>query len=149
MIANAARTPIEMLLVEDSPTDVLLIEEAFAVSKVDNVLYTVKDGVEAIAFLRRQGKYHDAPRPSLVLLDLNLPKKDGRELLLEIKTDEDLKRIPVIILTTSDDHNDIVECYGRQANCYIVKPVDFNRFAEVVRDIEGFWFRIVTLPLQS
>jgi two-component system, chemotaxis family, response regulator Rcp1 len=138
--------PVEILLIEDSPTDVLLAKEAFEYSKVANNLHTVPDGVEALAFLRREGKYQDAPRPSLILLDLNLPKKDGREVLAEIKNDEKLKRIPVVVLTTSKSEADVLKAYGLHANCYIVKPVDFEKFAEVVRNIENFWFSLVTLP---
>jgi len=137
---------VEILLVEDSPTDVLLAKEALEYSKVVNNLHTVPDGVEAIAFLRKEGKYQDAPRPGLILLDLNLPRKDGREVLAEIKNDEKLKRIPVVVLTTSKSEVDILKAYGLHANCYIVKPVDFEKFADVVKNIENFWFSVVTLP---
>lgn len=138
--------PIEILLVEDSPTDVLLAQEALGAAKIANSLHTVTDGVAAMAFLRREGAYHSAPRPALILLDLNLPKKDGREVLAEIKTDEQLKRIPVVVLTTSKSEADILKAYGLHANCYIVKPVDFEKFAQVVLNIENFWFSVVTLP---
>jgi chemotaxis family two-component system response regulator Rcp1 len=138
--------PIEILLVEDSPTDAMLAKEALEYSKVNNNLHIVTDGVEALAYLLKQGKYADAPRPDLIFLDLNLPKKDGRQVLSEIKSSEELKRIPVVVLTTSSDEKDIFESYGLHANCYIVKPVDFEKFAKVVKDIEGFWFSIVTLP---
>jgi two-component system, chemotaxis family, response regulator Rcp1 len=138
--------PVEILLVEDSPTDVLLAKEALEYSKIVNTLHTVSDGVEAMAFLRREGKYQAAPAPGLILLDLNLPKKDGREVLAEIKNDENLKRIPVVVLTTSKSEVDVLKAYGLHANCYIVKPVDFEKFAEVVRSIENFWFSVVTLP---
>ena len=121
-------------------------KEALEYSKIVNNLHTVPDGVEAMAFLRQEGKYHDAPRPGLILLDLNLPKKDGREVLAEIKNDENLKRIPVVVLTTSKSEADVLKAYGLHANCYIVKPVDFEKFAEVVRSIENFWFAVVTLP---
>jgi CheY-like chemotaxis protein len=137
---------VEILLVEDSPTDVLLAKEALEYSKIVNNLHTVPDGVEAMAFLRREGKHKDAPRPGLVLLDLNLPRKDGREVLAEIKSDENLKRIPVVVLTTSRSEADILKAYGLYANCYIVKPVDFEKFADVVKNIENFWFSVVTLP---
>jgi two-component system, chemotaxis family, response regulator Rcp1 len=137
---------VEILLVEDSPTDVLLAKEALEYSKINNKLQTVPDGVEAIAYLRKEGKYQDAPRPGLILLDLNLPRKDGREVLAEIKSDEKLKRIPVVVLTTSKSEADILKAYGLHANCYIVKPVDFEKFAEVVKNIENFWFSVVTLP---
>jgi CheY-like chemotaxis protein len=139
---------VEILLVEDSPTDVLLAKEALAYSKLINNLHTVPDGVAAMAFLRREGEHKDAPRPGLILLDLNLPKKDGREVLAEIKSDEKLKRIPVVVLTTSKSEADVLEAYGQHANCYIVKPVDFEKFAEVVRSIENFWFAVVTLAVE-
>lgn len=138
--------PVDILLVEDSPTDLLLAKEALEYSKVVNNLHTAPDGVEAMAFLRREGPYKDAPSPGLILLDLNLPKKDGREVLAEIKCDENLKRIPVVVLSTSKSEIDILKAYGLYANCYIVKPVDFEKFAEVVRSIENFWFTVVTLP---
>lgn len=138
--------PIEILLVEDSPTDVLLAKEALEYSKLINCLHVVPDGVEAMAYLRREGNHKDALRPDLILLDLNLPRKDGREVLAEIKHDETLKCIPVVVLSTSKSDLDIVQAYGLYANCYIVKPVDFEKFAEVVRSIENFWFAVVTLP---
>jgi chemotaxis family two-component system response regulator Rcp1 len=137
--------PVEILLVEDSPTDVLLAKEALDSSKIVNSLHAVPDGVEAMAFLRRERGYEHAPHPGLILLDLNLPRKDGREVLAEIKSDEKLKRIPVVVLTTSKSEVDILKAYGLHANCYIVKPVDFEKFAEVVRCIESFWFSVVTL----
>jgi two-component system, chemotaxis family, response regulator Rcp1 len=139
-------TPVEILLVEDSPTDALLAREALEYAKVCNRLHLVTDGVEAIAFLRREGPYAAAPRPDLILLDLNLPKKDGRQVLSEIKSDEDLKFIPVVVLTTSSADADVIQSYGLHANCYIVKPVDFDKFADVVRTLESFWFAVVTLP---
>jgi two-component system response regulator len=138
--------PVEILLVEDSPTDVLLAKEALEYSKIANNLHTVPDGVEAMAFLRNSGIYKDVPLPGLILLDLNLPKKDGREVLAEIKSDEKLKRIPVVVLTTSKSEVDVLKAYGLHANCYIVKPVDFEKFADVVKNIENFWFSVVTLP---
>jgi chemotaxis family two-component system response regulator Rcp1 len=137
---------IEILLVEDNPADVRLAQEAFKDAKVNNVLYTVGDGVEAMAFLHRQGKYADVGRPDLILLDLNLPKKDGREVLAEIKTDEHLKLIPVVILTVSKDEEDILKTYNLHANCYITKPIDFEQFMKVVKGIEEFWLTIVKLP---
>jgi two-component system, chemotaxis family, response regulator Rcp1 len=137
---------IEILLVEDNPADIRLAQEAFKDAKVRNILYTVGDGVEAMAFLRRQGKYADAGRPDLILLDLNLPKKDGREVLAEIKTDEHLKLIPVVILTVSKDEEDILKTYNLHANCYITKPIDFDQFMKVVKSIEEFWLTIVKLP---
>lgn len=141
--------PIEILLVEDRPGDVRLTKEALKESKVANQLTVAEDGVEAMSLLRREGEYEDAVRPDLVLLDLNLPRKDGREVLAEIKTDEDLKSIPVIILTTSKAEEDIVRTYNLHANCYICKPVDLDQFLSVVRTIEEFWLSIVKLPSRS
>jgi chemotaxis family two-component system response regulator Rcp1 len=138
--------PIELLLVEDSEADVRLTIEALREAKVKNRLWVVEDGVEAVDFLRRQGRHADAPRPDLILLDLNLPRKDGRQVLKEIKTDDSLKRIPVVILTTSKSEEDVLRAYDLHANCYITKPVDFNRFMEVVKSIETFWLTIVRLP---
>lgn len=138
---------IEILMAEDSPTDVLLAREALRDAKVHNHLHVVEDGVEALAFLRREGvKYADCPRPDLILLDLNMPRKDGREVLAEIKGDRRFRRIPVVVLTTSQADEDILRAYDLHANCYITKPVDFLQFTEVVRSIEHFWFEIVTLP---
>ena len=137
---------IEILLVEDNPGDADLAREALQTGKVRNILHVVGDGEAAMAFLRRQGKYAAAPRPDLVLLDLNLPKKDGREVLAEVKADEDLKRIPVVILTTSKAEQDILKTYNLHANCYITKPIDLNQFIKVVQAIEEFWFTIVKLP---
>jgi len=137
---------IEILLVEDNPADIRLAQEAFKDAKVQNILYTVGDGVEAMAFLRREGKYADVGRPDLILLDLNLPKKDGREVLAEIKADERLKLIPVVILTVSKDEEDILKTYKLHANCYITKPIDFEQFMKVVKSIEEFWLTIVKLP---
>ena len=139
-------TPVEILLVEDNPGDVRLTQEALKESKVTNNLSVAEDGVEALAFLKREGKYTDAPRPDLLLLDLNLPKKDGRELLEEIKADENLKRIPVVVLTTSKAEEDILRMYDQHANCYITKPIDFDQFIDVVKSIEDFWLTIVKLP---
>ena len=139
-------TPVEILLVEDNPGDVRLTQEALKESKVTNNLSVAEDGVEALAFLKREGKYADAPRPDLLLLDLNLPKKDGRELLEEIKADDNLKRIPVVVLTTSKAEEDILRMYDQHANCYITKPIDFDQFIEVVKSIEDFWLTIVKLP---
>jgi two-component system, chemotaxis family, response regulator Rcp1 len=138
--------PIEILLVEDNPGDVRLTEEALKEGKVRNRLHVAPDGVEALAFLRRQGKYATVPRPALILLDLNLPRMDGREVLAAIKTDPDLKRIPVVVLTTSDAEQDILRSYMLHANCYITKPVDLDKFLAVVRSLEDFWLTIVRLP---
>lgn len=138
--------PIEILLVEDSPGDVRLTREALKEGKVRNNMHVVSDGVEAMDFLRRKGRHVEAIRPDVILLDLNLPKKDGREVLAEVKSDEGLKRIPVVILTISGAEQDILETYNHHANCYITKPIDVNQFLEVMRSIEDFWLTIVTLP---
>ena len=138
--------PVEILLVEDNPGDVRLTRETLKDSKLLNRMSVVDNGVEALAFLRREGKYVDAPRPDLILLDLNLPKKDGREVLAEIKTDEQLRRIPVVVLTTSSAEVDIANTYDLHANCYITKPVNLYQFCGVVKAIEEFWFTIVKLP---
>jgi two-component system, chemotaxis family, response regulator Rcp1 len=137
---------VEILLIEDNLGDARLAKEALRDAKVRNNLSWVPDGVEAIAFLRHEGKYASAPRPDLILLDLNLPRKDGREVLSEIKSDEKLKRIPVVILTTSQAEEDIFRAYHLNANCYISKPVDLDQFIKVVKMIEDFWLTIVKLP---
>jgi chemotaxis family two-component system response regulator Rcp1 len=139
-------SPIEILLVEDNEGDVRLTLEALKEAKMGNRLSVVSDGEKALAFLRRQGAYVDAPRPDLILLDLNLPRKDGREVLLEIKASKDLKRIPVVILTSSQAEEDIIRTYDLHANCYITKPVDLDQFMTVVKSIEDFWLTIVKLP---
>jgi CheY-like chemotaxis protein len=138
--------PIEILLVEDSPSDTELTLEALRDFKVRNHVNVVEDGVQALQFLRRQGPYDKAPRPDMIMLDLNLPRKDGREVLAEIKGDDHLKSIPIVVLTTSRADQDILRAYQLNANCYINKPVDFNQFLEVVRSIESFWLYVVTLP---
>ena len=138
--------PIEILLVEDNPGDVRLTEEALADAKVRNILHVVGNGVEALQFLRREGPYADRPRPDLILLDLNLPIKNGMEVLSDIKADPDLRAIPVVILTTSQAEKDILKAYHLNANCYVTKPLDLDRFVEVVKSIEDFWFSIVQLP---
>jgi CheY-like chemotaxis protein len=138
--------PIELLLVEDSEPDVRLTMEALHEAKVKNNLWVAEDGVEAMEFLRRQGRHAEVPRPDLILLDLNLPRKDGRQVLKEIKADEGLKRIPVVVLTTSKNEEDVLRAYDLHANCYITKPVDFNRFMEVVKSVEDFWLTVVRLP---
>ena len=138
--------PIEILLVEDSPSDTDLTLEALKDFKVRNHVSVVEDGVMALQFLRREGPYAEAPRPDLIMLDLNLPRKDGREVLAVIKADDDLKTIPVVVLTTSRADQDIQRAYQLNANCYITKPVDFNQFLEVVRSIEAFWLFVATLP---
>jgi CheY-like chemotaxis protein len=139
-------TPIEILLVEDSPGDVRLTKEALRDAKVQNRLHVASDGIEAMSFLRREGKHADAPRPDLILLDLNLPKKSGRKILEEIKLDLSLKSIPVVILTTSAAEEDVLRSYQLHANCYITKPVDLDQFLKVVRTIDSFWLAIVRLP---
>ena len=137
--------PIEILLVEDSPSDTDLTLEALKDFKVRNHVSVVEDGVMALQFLRREGPFAEAPRPDLIMLDLNLPRKDGREVLAEIKKDDNLRLIPVVVLTTSRADQDILRSYQLNANCYITKPVDFNQFLEVVRSIEAFWLFVVTL----
>ena len=137
---------IDILLVEDSPSDVRLTREALKEAKVLNTLHVVQDGVAALDFLRKEGPYAGSPSPDLILLDLNLPKKDGREVLAEVKQDENLRRIPVVILTTSRAEEDVVRSYNLHANAYVTKPVDLQQFLEVVRTIEAFWLAVVTLP---
>ncbi len=137
---------IEILLVEDNPGDVRLTREAMKEAKIQNNLNVVEDGVEAMSFLRQERKYKDSPRPDLILLDLNLPRKNGREVLAEIKEDADLRFIPVVILTTSSAEEDIVRSYNHHANCYITKPVDLEQFINVVKSIQDFWLNIVKLP---
>ncbi len=146
MINEMSSKSVDLLLVEDNPGDVRLTREALKEAKVRNNLYVVEDGVEATAFLHKEGKYADAPRPDVILLDLNLPKKNGRELLAEIKQDPDLKYIPVVILTSSSSEEDIIRSYNLHANCYITKPVNLERFLDVVKSIDNFWLSVVTLP---
>lgn len=138
--------PVEFLLAEDNPGDVRLTKEALRESKISNNLNVVPDGVEAMAFLRREGKYADAPRPDVILLDLNLPKKDGREVLAEVKADPSLRLIPVVIITSSEAEQDVLKTYELYANCYVTKPVDLEQFIKVIQSIETFWLTIVTLP---
>ena len=138
--------PVEILLVEDNPGDERLTREALKEGKVYSNLHWVKDGVEAMEFLRRQGKYSHVPRPDIILLDLNLPKKDGREVLHDIKNDDALKRIPVVVLTTSKAEEDVLRTYNLHANCYVTKPVDLEKFIVVVKSIDVFWLTVVTLP---
>jgi CheY-like chemotaxis protein len=141
--------PIEILMVEDNPGDVRLTQEALREAKVRNNIHVLTDGVEALAYLRRQGRYANASRPDVILLDLNLPKKDGREVLAEIKVDPNLLRIPVVILTSSEAEEDILKAYNLHANAYVAKPVGLEQFMAVVRKIEGFWLEIVKLPDES
>lgn len=146
MYSRTDTKPIEILLIEDNPGDVRLTKEVLMEGKVRNHLQVVGDGVEAMAFLRRENNYVKAPRPDLILLDLNLPKKDGREVLQEIKKDGQLKSIPVVVLTTSEADEDILRSYDLAANCYITKPVDLDQFIRVIKTIETFWLTIVKLP---
>ncbi|PPD57555.1 response regulator [Dehalogenimonas etheniformans] len=138
--------PVDILLVEDNPGDARLTREALKDSKIRNNLWVVEDGVEAMDFVRRTGKHTEAPRPDLILLDLNLPRKSGREVLAEIKADEDLKSIPVVVLTISKADEDICRAYKLHANCYVTKPLDFNQFLTITKSIEDFWLTIVRLP---
>jgi chemotaxis family two-component system response regulator Rcp1 len=149
MLLSSLGRPAEILLVEDNPGDVELTREGLAAAKVNNNLSVVMDGVEALAYLRREGRYQDVPRPDLILLDLNLPKKDGREVLADIKEDDGLRMIPVVILTTSKLDEDILKSYRHHANSYITKPVDFAGFTKVVHAIDQFWFTVVVLPPSS
>jgi len=140
--------PIEILVVEDNPGDVRLMIEALKDSKLRNRMSVAEDGVAALAFLRREGRYVGAPRPDVILLDLNLPKKTGHEVLAEIKSDPNLRRIPVVIVTSSNAEQDILQAYDQHANCYVTKPVDLTQFMKIVRSIQAFWFSIVKLPPQ-
>ena len=143
---NETGARIDVLLVEDDPGDVVLVTEAFEHNKVTNTLHTVQDGVEALQFLRREPPYEDAPVPDLILLDLNLPRKDGREVLQEVKADDELRRIPVVVLTTSKAEEDVLRSYDLHANAYVTKPVDFERFISVIRQIDEFFVSVVKLP---
>ncbi|HCK20993.1 MAG TPA: response regulator [Bacteroidetes bacterium] len=145
MIADNAEI-MNVLLVEDNPGDIRLTQEAFKEGTVPKELHVVKDGVEALEFLRKQGKFALSPTPDIILLDLNLPRKDGREVLAEVKTDEVLRFIPVIVLTTSDSEQDITKAYSLYANCFITKPVDLDQFIFIIRQIEIFWFQVIKLP---
>jgi len=149
MNCQTAERPIEILLVEDNPGDVRLIVEALSDGNVDNKLHIAKDGMEATAFLNREGKYADKLHPDLILLDLNLPKKNGPEVLAEIKEDHALKHIPVVILTSSQEGDDIVKTYNLHANCYVTKPIDLEQFIRVVKSIRDFWLTIVKLPAEE
>jgi two-component system, chemotaxis family, response regulator Rcp1 len=141
--------PIQILLVEDSPSDAKLTISALKLAKVANDLHHVEDGVEAMEFLKRQGRYEKSPRPDLILLDLNLPRKDGREVLEEMKENPDFSSIPVIVLTTSSAEQDVLRSYQLHCNCYVTKPVNFDRFLECVRSIEHFWLSVVVLPVKE
>ena len=143
---DAEAPPVEILLVEDNPGDVRLTKEALKEGKVYNNLHWARDGVEALEFLKREGKHTKAPRPDIILLDLNLPKKDGREVLAVIKGEPELKHIPVVVLTTSKAEEDVLRSYELHANCYVTKPVDLEKFIQVVQSIDRFWLTVVTLP---
>ena len=146
MNATGRSGPVEILLVEDNPDDVTLTVEALGEGKLWNNLNVARDGVEALEYLQRKGPFADAPVPDVILLDLNLPRKDGREVLAEIKTDERLKHIPVVVLTTSQAEQDILKSYRLHANCYVTKPVDFDEFVNIVHSIKDYWFTVVKLP---
>jgi CheY-like chemotaxis protein len=146
MTPRPAGRPIEVLLVEDDPGDVLLIREAFEYNKVHNNLHVASDGEQALAFLRKEGEHAGAARPDLVLLDLNLPRKDGREVLAEVKQDPELRTIPIVVLTTSEAEEDVLKSYQLHANAYVTKPVDFERFVSIVRQIDDFFVSVVRLP---
>ncbi len=149
MNSQIAERPMEILLVDDNPGDVRLTAEALKDGEVENRLHTAKDGMEAIAFLRRKGRYTDAPRPDLILLDLNMPRMNGRQVLAEIKEDSALRHIPVVILTGSREMDDIVNTYDLHANCYVTKPIDFEQFTMMVKSITDFWLTIVKLPSEA
>lgn len=146
MITKSLPRHIEILLVEDSPADVLLTREAFKESRIVNTIHVAEDGIHAMDFLYKRGKYASVPRPDLILLDLNLPRKNGREVLAEIKGDPDLRAIPIVVLTTSSAEEDILRAYNLNANCYVVKPVGFDNFMQAIQSIRHFWFSVVTLP---
>jgi len=144
--ADKESRQIEILLIEDNPGDARLTQEAMRAAKMTNVLHLVEDGVQAMEFLRRRSRFKDAPRPDLILLDLNLPKKDGRAVLAEVKTDPDLRRIPVVVLTTSRSEEDVMQAYDMHANAYVTKPVNLDQFMKIVALIDEFWLKVVTLP---
>ena len=148
MTAHSAN-PTQILLVEDNPGDVRLTQEAMRDARVTNEIHVARDGVEAMQYLRGEPPFAGAVRPDLILLDLNLPKRDGRQVLAEIKTDPSLRRIPVVILTTSDSRSDVLRSYDLHANCYITKPIDLDDFVDVVRSVEDFWLRVVRLPAED
>lgn len=146
MFTKSLPKHIEILLIEDSPADILLTREAFEQNKILNTLHVAEDGVQAMDFLHKRGAYASVPRPDLILLDLNLPRKNGREVLAEIKADSELRKIPIVVLTTSSADEDILRAYDLNANCYVVKPVGFDNFMQAVQSIRHFWFSVVTLP---
>lgn len=137
---------IKILLVEDNPADIRLIKEVFKDTDSNNEIFVVKDGVDVMDFLNQKSRFQDVPKPDIILLDLNLPRKDGREVLREIKENDDFKYIPIVVLTTSSSKEDVIKTYGNHANCYITKPVDFDRFLKVIKSIEDFWLKIIELP---
>jgi two-component system, chemotaxis family, response regulator Rcp1 len=145
---TASTRPVQILIVEDNPADARLVREVMRDSKVLNEIHWVPDGVEALAYLRGEGKYVDAPRPNLIFLDLNMPRKDGREVLREVKADDRWKRIPIVVMTSSQAEEDVARAYDQHANCYVRKPIDFDQFHTVVKTIENFWFATVELPTQ-
>jgi len=149
MVKANSGEPIEILLVEDNPADIRLTQEGFRECKIQNNLHAVENGVEAMDYMRRQGAYDNAVEPDIILLDLNLPLKDGREVLAEVKADDHLKRIPVVVLTSSKAEEDIVKSYDLHANCYVSKPLDLDQFYKVVQAVENFWFTIVKLPTRT
>jgi len=140
------KDPIKILLVEDNPADIRLIKEVFKDTNSNNEIFVVKDGVNVLDFLNRKSKFENVPKPDIILLDLNLPRKDGREVLKEIKENDKFKHIPIVVLTTSSSKEDVIKTYGNHANCYITKPVDFDRFLKVIKSIEDFWLKIIELP---
>ncbi len=140
------QNPIEILLIEDNPADIRLTQEAFREARLHNTIHVVQDGVSAMAFIRQTAPFQHAPRPDLILLDLNLPKKDGREVLKELKTDSHTRTIPVVVLTTSEDEEDVLRSYDLHANAYLVKPIDVLRFISMIRSLESFWLSVVKLP---
>jgi chemotaxis family two-component system response regulator Rcp1 len=148
MFTKSLPRHIEILLVEDSPADILLTREAFQESRIVNTIHVAEDGIQAMDFLYKRGEYASSPRPDLILLDLNLPRKNGREVLAEIKADPNLKKIPIVVLTTSSADEDILKAYDLNANCYVVKPVGFDNFMQAMQSIRHFWFSVVTLPTE-
>ena len=148
MFTKSLPKHIEILLVEDSPADILLTREAFQESRIVNTIHVAEDGIQAMDFLYKRGEYASSPRPDLILLDLNLPRKNGREVLAEIKADPGLKKIPIVVLTTSNADEDILKAYDLNANCYVVKPVGFDNFMQAMQSIRHFWFSVVTLPTE-
>lgn len=148
MFTKSLPKHIEILLVEDSPADILLTREAFQESRIVNTIHVAEDGIQAMNFLYKRGEYASSPRPDLILLDLNLPRKNGREVLAEIKADPGLKKIPIVVLTTSNADEDILKAYDLNANCYVVKPVGFDNFMQAMQSIRHFWFSVVTLPTE-